>query len=95
MSNHTQGPWKFRLNTNGSFDLAGEDGQKVILCNGRLINQEANLRLIAAAPALLEALKDCEARLALMVGSGCSKMLDAVAAEKARSTIAQATGEPA
>ena len=83
------------MNTNGSFDLAGEDGQKVILCNGRLINQEANLRLIAAAPALLDALRDCEARLALLVGSGCSKMLDAVAAEKARSAIAQATGEAA
>lgn len=39
---------------------------------------------------LLVALKDCEARLALLVAAGRGKLLDAVAAEKARAAIAAA-----
>ena len=49
--------------------------------------------LIEAAPDLLKALVDCEARLALLVASGRSKMLDAVATWHARATIKKAKGE--
>ena len=52
---HTQGPWFIRKNLNGrgALDLFGEGGQ-IIIGNALLINQEANARLIAAAPELLE-----------------------------------------
>ena len=55
----------------------------------------ANAELIAHAPDLLRSLIDCEARLALLVKSGRSKMLDAVAAEHARAVIAAALGHNA
>lgn len=48
--------------------------------------------LTAHTPDLLRALMDCEARLALLVASGRAKMLDAVAAERARAVIAAAQG---
>ena len=51
----TPGPWKFRKNFNGSIDLFGEDGNRVILTDFRLINEQHNICLIAAAPELLEA----------------------------------------
>jgi len=53
---YTQGPWKYRRNANGSLDFFGEDGGRVILSNARLMNQEANAQLIAAAPNMLDAL---------------------------------------
>jgi hypothetical protein len=54
---HTQGPWFIRkhFNGRGALDLFGEGGQ-IILGNALLINQEADARLIAAAPDLLDAL---------------------------------------
>ena len=96
MSSHTPEPWSIYFNEYDGFVIRKmcPDGSESHLV-ARCYSGAADARLIAAAPALLDALRDCEARLALLVGSGCSKMLDAVAAEKARSTIAQATGEPA
>ncbi len=47
----------------------------------------------AVQPDLLAALIECEARLALLVASGRSKMLDAVAAQHARAAIAKSKGE--
>ena len=51
----TPGPWSIRKNFNGrgALDLFGEGGQ-MIIGNALIINQEANARLIAAAPELLE-----------------------------------------
>jgi len=56
---HTQGPWFIRKNFNGcgALDLFGEGGQTII-GNALLINQEANARLIAAAPDMLAALEN-------------------------------------
>lgn len=51
---HTPGPWVFQKQANGSLDFFGENGKRVILCGARLINQEPNAHLIAAAPKLLE-----------------------------------------
>jgi hypothetical protein len=52
---HTPGPWSIRKNFNGrgALDLFGEGGQ-MIIGNALIINQEANARLIAAAPELLQ-----------------------------------------
>jgi hypothetical protein len=52
---HTPGPWAIRKNFNGrgALDLFGEGGQ-MIIGNALIIKQEANARLIAAAPELLE-----------------------------------------
>lgn len=58
---------------------------------------KANARLIAAAPELLEALKDCQVQLAEYVAwhqkrGGCSVEIES-AEEQARLAIARATGE--
>lgn len=86
---HTPGPWMYRKQANGSLDFFGEGGDRVILSNARLINQEANARLIAAATELLEALKDI---LHVMEQheqlSGC----DCSIGDQARAAIAKATG---
>lgn len=58
---HTPGPWSFRKNYNGSLDFFSEDGARVIMCNARLLNQDANAGLIAAAPDLLEAAQTVDA----------------------------------
>lgn len=50
----TPGPWTYRTNPNCSLDLFG--GGTALICNVRIANQEANARLISAAPELLEAL---------------------------------------
>jgi hypothetical protein len=77
MSKHTQGPWtvgttEYRFNANMIY--AGEE----IVCSvygipsHRAVNEcqpstgMENARLIAAAPDLLEALKDCAALLSLL-----------------------------
>ena len=51
----TPGPWSIRKNFNGrgALDLFGEGGQ-MIIGNALIINQEADARLIAAAPELLQ-----------------------------------------
>ena len=54
---HTPGPWMYHKQLNGSLTFFGENGNRVILSAARLINQEANARLIAAAPELLAALQ--------------------------------------
>ena len=54
---HTPGPWKIKKDLGGYLDLFGEDGDKILISKFRLINQEANAALIAAAPDLLRALE--------------------------------------
>lgn len=61
-SKHTPGPWKWWTTHEGSHRINPEEGGLVIAsCDTRnpfSYEQEANARLIAAAPDLLEALKD-------------------------------------
>ena len=87
MSNHTRGPWMFRSQANGGLDFFGEDGNRVILQNARLINQDANARLIAASPDLLEALS------LLVAGIEDSVSSTFIPLVKARTAIAKAKGE--
>jgi len=60
MSKHTPGPWELHLGYNGAFRIE-KDGV-VITDRGpyldRHLEMHANARLIAAAPDLLEALKE-------------------------------------
>ncbi len=94
MSKHTQGPWKYGIELSSrskewliSFD-AGYRGRGIGIAETKAGSgqEEANARLISAAPELLDALE--EAVCALEV---CGK--DYRATEIARSAIAKAKGE--
>jgi|15BtaG_2_1085339.scaffolds.fasta_scaffold37216_1 hypothetical protein len=102
MSKHTPGPWGYTRN--GSDEPAsnglmpdgligiGVTGENLALAETRHGNGPANAKLIAAAPDLLEALKDCED--ALLWSGGCSNHIDqkvSNAYSRAREAIARAT----
>lgn len=93
MSNHTPGPWKANFAISGSVYIFGGDRNFVCVFNEWRdeANQEANARLIAAAPDLLEVLE----KLLFMCqrqenfnddGDGCMF-------ERASAAIAKARGE--
>jgi len=94
---HTKGPWRVEA---GGIVVGPDEGFVPFggcgCCGSPWLNgtteeeEVANAHLIAAAPDLLQALQNCEARLALLVESGRSKSLDAVAAENARAVIKKA-----
>lgn len=98
MSKHTPGPWGIEQtdDTNWIGFMRPHDPKKVelIVCttsrdsltDEALAKNDANARLIAAAPEMLEALKDAVCAL-----DCCGK--DYPAAEKARAAIAKATGK--
>ena len=65
---HTPGPWKLAKQMNGGIDFFGEGGQRVILVNARLMNEEANARLIAAAPDLLAVAEKTDELIQMFVG---------------------------
>jgi len=54
MSKHTPGPWMVSSNGAAVVDTATH-GQELIIVQERGVDSEANARLIAAAPELLEA----------------------------------------
>lgn len=53
---HTPGPWKVNQSST-RFELLGPDVFPILRINGGMVPIEANARLIAAAPELLDALK--------------------------------------
>lgn len=68
MSGHTPGPWTIRWGTNVGAVRSGAEWAIVAACGGFATNtdkgqhhdeNESNTRLIAAAPELLAALKEC------------------------------------
>lgn len=90
MSKHTQGPWTMH----GPCEITGRYS---IVHNGPLAyvgdaNQsgdgEANARLIAAAPEMLDALHELVKYLGVDVDNGLDELLT-----NARAAIAKATGE--
>lgn len=94
----TPGPWL--RDRHGQ--RRGANGESVIVWDAgigwgaRTEVSEANARLIAAAPALLEALQDCVAWIVDLAESGDTGFWDAEKAPeviKSRAAIRQATGE--
>lgn len=65
----TKGPWRVDPDKNGYYDVIPEsgNGMAVVGCEG--IDNEANARLIAAAPELLEALVKARQELANLPSS--------------------------
>lgn len=88
MSKFTPGPWKIGAPPpNGEQTIGAQQGLMVaVATTGSGVPTEANARLIAAAPDLLEALIDAVCALEC-----CGK--DYPAAEKARAAIAKARGD--
>lgn len=87
MSKHTPGPWNIDKDDSGNGVSANVNGSRywitgVIQEPGKEFSDEANARLIAAAPDLLEALQN-------IVESGLSTSRISAA----RAAIAKATGE--
>ena len=100
MSNHTPGPWVVvgRLTKYVEARLVGRLIQEVAACGPTMADegygqqQEANARLIAAAPDLLEALQDVDALwMHHSVAHGDGKI--GPLHEKVIAAIAKATGE--
>ena len=85
---HTPGPWMYHKQLNGSLTFFGENGNRAILSAARLINQEANARLIATAPELLDALKGMLEVFGDEFGMGNSSVCD-----DARAAITKATAQ--
>lgn len=85
MSKHTPGPWNFRRN-DYYWEFGNEEVQLGDVCASQCTDpgkEEANARLISAAPDLLEALQKIHAH-------GYTNMADH---EMVASAIAKATGE--
>lgn len=100
MSGHTNGPWNWssRYETSdgrSTWTLLGEGGYGILSCDGegnspQGMGDDANARLIAAAPELLEALirlRDC-------YSTSHSPQTRQDCWEQAFSAIAKAKGEP-
>ncbi len=60
MSTHTTGPWRFMTDSTGEYlaVYAKPQGGTKVICPIKIAD-EADARLIAAAPELLDALKEC------------------------------------
>lgn len=97
MSAHTPGPW-FTSRPHGTIyieaRLRGSTLQEVAAVGPTEApeQQEANARLVAAAPELLEALQLLEAEMVLSGNAGSEDYGWKPAIEKTRAAIAKATG---
>lgn len=87
----TPGPWRVSEKRGDLIDIRHENNEpgamslnlaQVVARQSWLKEAEANARLIAAAPELLEALQDLQARACIYVNTS-----------KAKASIAKATGE--
>ena len=86
MSKHTPGPWFSQYDDNGFYEIGSESVTFTLAFTyGEGDTDEANARLIAAAPDLLEALQDV---LLELESIGPMEKID-----RARAAIAKATGE--
>ena len=100
MSKHTPGNWVAKpIDSADWIDLVtddpetcGDSAHSLPFASCRHFNQEANARLIAAAPELLEAL---EYVVDAWIDGNGSEWNQSDAAAKARAAIAKATGEEA
>jgi len=102
---HTPGPWTARRMHTGGFDILDERGRDVVTVYGGGVeteSREANARLIAAAPDLLEACQEflpiLERQLASVnpggIADGSVAVQTATARiERLRASITRATGD--
>jgi hypothetical protein len=84
---YSPGPWKVLVKGENFFGVNSNDGNVCILAaeDKKKIDKKANARLVAAAPELLEALREAHAKLLL---------LNALqSADECAKAIAKATGE--
>lgn len=86
MSAHTPSPWTFVQSGTGDFPIwnvrIGTKGLITLPATAGMETMDADARLIAAAPELLEALQDL-----------CDTLGECGMTEKARAAISKATGE--
>ncbi|HID7917392.1 TPA: hypothetical protein ACXIEW_002570 [Pseudomonas aeruginosa] len=90
MSNHTPGPWRLR-GCDGGWAIDFNDDQEQVV---DYVYEEADARLIAAAPELLAALqmtRDCLAKC--LTGGEVSAALAGRALTMASEAVSKATGE--
>jgi hypothetical protein len=89
---HTPGPWAFSAYTNDvcNFEVFASGSSGEIVAGEYGVTEEADARLIAATPELLEALRN----MVDWLDDGNRQLSDAAAADvaKARAAIAKATG---
>ena len=92
MSEHTKGPWEARWSERGQYWFIDHPQQEGSATLTKLDCDEADARLISAAPDLLAALIECE-RIAneLFQETGLHEYMHA--SDRAREAIAKATGE--
>ena len=85
MNDYTKGPWGIMKGDHGPMIFSGECGRGVAMLARQVTTaeREANARLIAAAPELLEALEELLAET----------WINGAFADKARAAIAKAKGE--
>lgn len=90
---HTPGPWvatPMVKHANNAFYITatpdGNNSEKEVAVVGPCLaaTTEANARLIASAPELLEAIEDCIGLLEVLVRAGPSTILDAARAVSAK-----------
>ena len=95
MSKHTSGPWAIYVNAPSDIVIRKMSKDGYELCSiARVSSGYANARLIAAAPELLEALKEAHNALELFASDESPSGQIAVAAVmQASAAIAKATGE--
>jgi hypothetical protein len=88
MSKHTPGPWFSQYDDNGFYEIGSEAvSLRLAFTHGEGDTDEANARLIAAAPELLEALKDLLYQAKLSENEGGWDF------EQATAAIAKAEGQ--
>ena len=79
---HTPGPWVVR-----NFAVNGETRSEVLDANGGNACIQSNAHLIAAAPAMYEALRDCVGRLEAYYGDTYPAVI------RGKQALAQAEGK--
>ncbi len=90
MSGHTPGPWRTSWSYAGCWLVYCSNDPSASSHTHFSPEREADARLIAAAPMLLEALRKCAAQLEIISGMVHDERMALI---EARAAIAAATGE--
>jgi hypothetical protein len=95
VSSHTPGPWAYRQSHSDTCDLEVLDSDGNVVAGEYGVREQANARLIAAAPELYEALSKIEKRLFAFghVQTNLDRHDVASMLDVARGALAKARGE--